>query len=214
MERRPDIAAAEREVFAANAQLGADTAAFFPTVSLTANTDLNTAKFDKILQAHSFAWGVSPQIYLPIFEAGRNIAQKRVALAAHKESLEQYRSVVLTAIKEVEDALASIRLLADEFEERVQVVAASYDVQRMTRIQYDEGYTDYFSVSEAQRQHLTNERALIVLRGDRYKACVDLIQSIGGGWNIKDVSQTEPAVDKSGRQIDPDYGQNDILPTL
>lgn len=214
LERRPDIAEAERGVYAANARIGAAQAAFFPTVSLTANTDLNTAKFDKILQAHSFAWGVSPQIYLPIFEAGRNIAQKRVALAAHKESLEQYRSVVLTAIKEVEDALASIRLLADEFKERVQVVAASYDVQRMTRIQYDEGYTDYFSVSEAQRQHLTNERALIVLRGDRYKACVDLIQSIGGGWDMKDVSQTEPLVDKSGRQIDPDYGQNDILPTL
>lgn len=218
LERRPDIAAAERRVYAANARIGAAQAAFFPTISLTANTDLNAAKLDKLLEAHSFAWGVSPQIYIPIFEAGRNIAQKRVALAAHKETLESYRSTVLSAIREVEDSLVNIKYLAEEYGERAQVVAASADVQKMTRVQYDEGYTDYFSVSDAQRLHLTNERALIVLRGDRFKACVALVQSLGGGWNSADSqdggSSQSPQPDKGGRSTDPDFGQNDILPTL
>jgi len=216
LERRPDIARAERLVYAANARIGAAQAAFFPTVSLTANADLNTAKFDKILQASSFAWGVSPQVYIPIFEAGRTIAQKRVALAAHKESLENYRSVVLSAIKEVEDSLAGIKYLAEECKERTEVVEASFEVQRMTRVQYDEGYTDYFSVSDAQRLHLTNERALIVLRGERFKACVELIRSIGGGWYAPEVAENDKnsATDKAGRKIDAEYGQNDILPTL
>ena len=216
LERRPDIAAAERLVYAANARIGAAQAAFFPTISLTANTDLNAAKIDKLINSNSFAWGISPQIYIPIFEAGRNLAQKRIALAAHKETLENYKSKVLTAIKEVEDSLANIKWLAVEYKARVKLVSASIDVQKMTRIQYDEGYTDYFSVSDAQRTSLNNERSLIVLRGERYRACVSLIQSLGGGWSSKvtDEQKESEVVDKAGRNLSDDFGQGDILPTL
>ncbi len=215
LERRPDIAAAERRVFAANARIGAAQAAFFPTISLTANTSLNAAKIDKLINSNSFAWGVSPQIYIPIFEAGRNIAQKRIALAAHMEALENYKSKVLSAIKDVEDALGNIKYLAEEYKERGEVVSASNDVQKMTRVQYDEGYTDYFSVSDAQRLSLNNERALILLRGERFKACVDLVRALGGGWTSKEnASDSEPYTDKAGREIDGDFGQDDILPTL
>ena len=216
LERRPDIAAAERLVYAANARIGSAQAAFFPTISLTANTDLNAAKIDKLINSNSFAWGISPQIYIPIFEAGRNLAQKRIALAAHKETLENYKSKVLTAIKEVEDSLANIKWLAVEYKARVKLVSASIDVQKMTRIQYDEGYTDYFSVSDAQRTSLNNERSLIVLRGERYRACVSLIQSLGGGWSSKvaDEQKESNVVDKAGRNLNDDFGQDDILPTL
>ncbi len=214
LERRPDVAAAERRVFAANAKIGAAQAAFFPTISLSANAGLNAAKIDKLVSSNSFAWGISPQIYIPIFEAGRNIAQKRIALAAHKEALENYKSKVLLAIKDVEDSLVTIKYLAEEYKERVEVVAASNDVQSMTRVQYDEGYTDYFSVSDAQRLSLNNERALIVLRGERFKACVDLVRALGGGWSLKNNKDSKPTVDKAGRKIDSDFGQNNILPTL
>lgn len=209
LERRPDIAEAERGVFAANARAVAAQAAFFPTVSLTANTDLSANKIEKLLNAGSFAWGISPQIYLPIFEAGRNIAQKRVALAAHREALENYRSKVLAAVREVEDALSGIAHLAEEYAQRREVVRASADVCRMARIQYDQGYTDYFSVSEAQRRELSNARELIVLRGERYNACVDLISSLGGGWKLG-----EPAPESAGRNTGEDFGQSDLLPAM
>ena len=216
LERRPDIAAAERRVYAANARIGAAQAAFFPTISLTANADLNAAKIEKLISAQSFAWGVSPQLYIPIFEAGRNIAQKRMALAAHKEALENYKSKVIAAFKSVEDALSNIKYLAEEYAERKEVAAASVDVQKMTRVQYDEGYTDYFSVSDAQRLSLANERALIVLRGDRYNACIDLVLALGGGWNAgaQDAEASSDSLDKGGRPSGKDFGQDDILPNL
>ncbi len=214
LERRSGIARAERKVFEANARIGVAQAAFFPTVSLSANTGLASSKIDNLVSSNSFAWGVSPQVYIPIFEAGRNVAQKRIALAAHKEALENYKSVVLTAIKEVEDSLATIYFMAQEYKERVKVVEAAIDVQNMTRVQYDEGYTDYFSVSDAQRQCLQQERQLIVLLGARYAACVDLINSLGGGWTRQRIEPDSPYTDKAGRNIDKDFGQNDILPTL
>ena len=210
LERRPDIAEAERKVYAANARIGAAQAAFFPTVSITANTDLSANKIDKLLNSSSFAWGISPQIYIPIFEAGRNIAQKRVALAAHQEALENYRSVVLSAIREVEDSMVNISYMADEYKEKAEMVDAAKEVQRMTRIQYEQGYTDYFSVSEAQRLELTSVRELIVLQGERFSACVDLIASLGGGWKL---GEKRPE-NIDGRSTDDDFGQNNILPNM
>lgn len=209
LERRPDISEAERMVYAANAQIGAAQAAFFPTVSITANTDLSANKIEKLLNSSSFAWGISPQIYIPIFEAGRNIAQKRVALAAHKEALENYRSTVLSAIREVEDSLVNISYMAKEYEQKTKMVSAAKDVQRMTRIQYEQGYTDYFSVSEAQRLELSSVRELIVLQGERFTACVDLITALGGGWKLGEKSN-----EVQGRDTGDDFGQDDILPNL
>lgn len=191
LERRPDIAQAERKVYAANARIGAAHAAYFPTVSFSANTDLSAEKIEKLVNASSFAWGISPQIYIPIFQAGRIYAQKQVALAAHKETLENYKNTVLTAIGEVENALASINYLEREYEKRTNVVNASLKVQDLTQKQYDLGYIDYFSVSDAQRLALANERAQISLRGDRFKAYVNLISALGGGWEADTQKQKE-----------------------
>ena len=180
LERRPDIAEAERKVYAANARVGVAQAGFFPTVSISANTDLSANKVDKLIQASSFAWGVSPQIYIPIFQAGRIYAQKRVALAAHKESLEEYKA----AIGEVENALSEINYLEREYDKRTFVTKASLKIQELTLKQYEQGYVDYFSVSDAQRLALENERSQIRLRGDRFRACVALIGALGGGWSV------------------------------
>ena len=139
-----------------------------------------------------------------------NIAQKRVALAAHQEALENYRSVVLSAIREVEDSMVNISYMADEYKEKAEMVDAAKEVQRMTRIQYEQGYTDYFSVSEAQRLELTSVRELIVLQGERFSACVDLIASLGGGWKL---GEKRPE-NIDGRSTDDDFGQNNILPNM
>lgn len=182
LERRPDVAQAERKVYAANARIGAAHAAYFPTVSFTANTDLSAEKIEKLINSSSFAWGISPQIYIPIFQAGRIYAQKQVALAAHKETLETYKATVLSAIGEVENALSQINYLDREYQKRTDVVNASLKVQELTQKQYDSGYIDYFSVSDAQRLALANERAQISLRGDRFRAHVNLVAALGGGW--------------------------------
>lgn len=189
LERRPDIAQAERKVYAANARIGAAHAAYFPTVSFSADTSLSAEKIDKLINSSSFAWGISPQIYIPIFQAGRIYAQKQVALAAHKETLENYKNTVLNAIGEVENALAQINCLKREYDKRTDVVNASLKVQDLTQKQYDLGYIDYFSVSDAQRLALANERAQISLRGDRFKAYVNLISALGGGWSADTEAQ-------------------------
>lgn len=216
LERRPDIAASERKVFAANAKIGAAQAAFFPTVSLTANTTLSAQKIDKLINSSSFAWGISPQIYIPIFEAGRNLVQKRIALAEHAEALQNYKSTVLTAIREVEDALANINKLAVEYEKREAVVNASKAVQNLTQKQYDSGFVDYFSVSDAQRNALLNERELLNLQGLRFKAYVDLIASLGGGWNINDIPEDAPSQDAEQKEknLSKNFGQKDIVPPI
>ena len=184
LERRPDIAEAERRVYAANRRIGVAQAGFFPTVSITANTDLSANKIEKILQTSSFAWGVSPQVYIPVFQAGKVYAEKRVALAAHKEALENYKAVVLAAIGDVENSLAEINYLKREYEKRSDVTKASIKVRELTQKQYDHGYVDYFSVSDAQRLALENERTQLQLRGSQFRACVSLIASLGGGWKV------------------------------
>lgn len=182
LERRPDVAQAEREVFAANAQIGVAQAGFFPTVSITANAGMQSNNFEKLLDSASFAWGVSPQVYIPIFQAGRIYAQKQVALAAHKQALERYKATVLTAIGDVENALTSINHLNAEYARRREVTKSSLKVQDLTQKQYDLGAEDYFAVSDAQRLALSNERLQLALLGDKYRACVELIGALGGGW--------------------------------
>ena len=182
LERRPDIAAAEREVFAANAQLGADTAAFFPTVSITGDVGFKANKIDNLLQASSLAWGISPQVYIPIFQAGKLYAQKQADLEAHKAATEKYKSTVLKAIEEVETSLLNISNMEREYENRKQTSIHSANVQSYTQKQYELGLEDYFAVSDAQRQYLLYKREEIRLLGARFRAHVSLIMSLGGGW--------------------------------
>lgn len=182
LERRPDIAAAEREVFAANAKIGSDTAAFFPTVSITGEVGFGANKIENLLGASSLAWGVSPQVYIPVFQAGKIYAQKQADLALYRESVERYKSKVLAAIEEVETALSNLSNMRGEYAERVKTTNYAKQVQSFTRREYELGNQDYFAVSDAQRQALLHEREQIKLLGARYRECVVLVMSLGGGW--------------------------------
>ena len=155
LERRADIAAAERAVCAANARIGAAQAAFFPTVSITSSLGTESTAFSKLLNSSSFAWGVSPQVYIPIFQAGRLSAQKRVALA--KISLSKRRTA-----------------------DRQRAADAARRVDEIAQTQYEGGVADYFQASEAHRYALLNQLALIRSRGDEFRAVVELIRAIGG----------------------------------
>lgn len=149
LERRADVAAAERAVCAANFRIGAAQAAFFPTVSITSSLGTESTAFSKLLNSSSFAWGVSPQVYIPIFQAGRLSAQKRVALAKHRESLEKYKATVLKAVRETEDALAKASLAKQRVSERAVAAAAAAKVEEFAQTQYEGGVADYFQAGEA-----------------------------------------------------------------
>ena len=182
LERRPDIAAAEREVYAANAQIGSDTAAFFPTISITGDVGFKANNIESLLEASSLAWGISPQVYIPIFQAGKLYAQKKSDLAAHKAATEKYKSAVLRAIEEVESALSDLGNMEREYENRKKTSTHAAEVQSYTQKQYELGLEDYFAVSDAQRQYLLYKREEIRLLGARYRTCVALVMALGGGW--------------------------------
>lgn len=192
LERRPDIAAAEREVFAANAKIGSDTAAFFPTVSITGDVGFGANKIENLLGASSLAWGVSPQVYIPIFQAGKIYAQKQTDLAKYRETVERYKSKVLSAIGEVETSLSNLSHMDGEYAERVKTTDYAKQVQNFTQREYELGNQDYFAVSDAQRQALLHEREQIKLLGARYRQCVALIMSLGGGWTTADDTPPPP----------------------
>ena len=192
LERRPDIAAAEREVFAANAKIGSDTAAFFPTVSITGDVGFGANKIENLLGASALAWGVSPQVYIPVFQAGKIYAQKQTDLAAYRETVERYKSKVLSAIEEVETSLSNISHMRGEYEERVRTTNFAKQVQNFTQREYELGNQDYFAVSDAQRQALLHEREQIKLLGARYRECVALVMSLGGGWSSSESPQLSP----------------------
>ena len=182
LERRPDIAAAERRVCAANYKIGAAQAAFFPTVTVTSAVGVDSTAFSKLMEAGTFSWGVSPQVYIPIFQAGRLIAQKRLALAKHKQTIEEYRATVLKAVREVEDSLAVAKHLQERQAERDAAAVAAKRVEELTQEQYDGGVVDYFAASQAHRFALINELECAKIKGERFRNCVDLIKSLGGGW--------------------------------
>lgn len=138
-----------------------------------------------LLEAGSLAWGISLQLYIPIFQAGKLCAQKDADIAAHKEATEKYKSTVLGAIEEVETLLSDISHMNREYENRRQTSAHSADVQMYTQKQYELGDQDYFAVSDAQRQYLTYKREEIRLLGARYRSYVSLVMSLGGGWENK-----------------------------
>ncbi|MBR6388907.1 MAG: efflux transporter outer membrane subunit [Opitutales bacterium] len=181
LERRPDIASAEREVYAANMKIGAATSAFFPTIQITSSLDLASQDISDLIKGHSLAWGVSPRLYLPIFQAGRLYAQYQVALAQHQQAAEKYKATVLNAIYEVENALSAIKHLENEYEARAQSAAAAKAVEELTRRQFDSGVIDYFEYTDAERLALANERERIRLRGDQFRSVISLVLAIGGG---------------------------------
>lgn len=180
LERRPDIAAAERRVFAANYRIGAAKSAFFPTVQITSSLDLASGDVDTLINSGSLAWGVSPKIYMPIFQAGMLMAQYDMALAEHMRISEEYKAAVLNAIYETENALSSIKNLRKEYSAAEEAAKAAKMVEKLTREKLDRGAIDYFEYTDAQRLALTNERERIRLRADQFRAVISLVRAVGG----------------------------------
>jgi multidrug efflux system outer membrane protein len=185
LERRPDIAEAERQLAADNARIGVAKAAFFPVVSLTASGGYLSAEADDLFDWGSRVWTLGPRVSLPIFAGGRNTANLQRAKDHYEESVARYRQRVLVAFGEVENALAGIRLLQEQAAAQDRAVQSAGRAHGLARESFTIGITDYLDVIAADRAELQAQRTSLQLTGQRQNAVVQLIKALGGGWNGK-----------------------------
>lgn len=181
LERRPDVAAAERRIAAANARIGVARAAFFPTVTLGAGGGFETTGA-ALLSAPSAFWALGPlAAALTVFDAGKRAAQVRIARDEYGQLAAAYRDTVLTAFRQTEDALAAQRLLATQAADQQAAADAAARTSALAYIRYRDGASNYLEVVTAQTDALTAQRALIQVQTRRSQAAVALVRALGGG---------------------------------
>jgi NodT family efflux transporter outer membrane factor (OMF) lipoprotein len=198
LERRPDIAAAERRAAAANAMIGVERAAFFPTVSLTGNGGFeNTGGADWIGAPNSF-WSVGPRFNLALFDAGKRHAVDRQARAAFDEASEKYRGTTLSAFQQVEDNLALLRVLDKESGQEDAAVTAAQRTLGLAMNRYENGAVNYLEVVDSQTAALQAQQKKLILRDRQLRASVGLIRALGGGWSRTHLPDTAVAKNTDG----------------
>lgn len=183
LERRPDIAAAERQMAAVNEQIGIAQAAYYPTLTLSASAGLQGSSIVNWLTWPSRFWSVGPQMAETLFDAGRRRAQVAQAQAAYDVSVANYRQTVLTGFQQVEDQLAASRVLAEEARAEDEAVRAANQSLQIATYQYKAGIVSYLQVITSQAIALQDERTAVDILTRRMLASVLLIQALGGGWD-------------------------------
>ncbi|HEV3019859.1 MAG TPA: efflux transporter outer membrane subunit [Burkholderiaceae bacterium] len=182
LERRPDVAAAERRAAAANAQIGVATAAFFPTVSLDVTGGFSAPSHASLFSTPARVWSLGPTLAQKLFDSGARFAARDQAVAGWDAASATYRKTVLTALQSVEDSLASLRILAQEAVVEAAAVKAAQESLALTISQYKGGTVSYLNVITAQTTELTSRQNALTIDGRRAAATVQLIQALGGGW--------------------------------
>ena len=183
LQRRPDIAAAERDVAAANAQIGIARAGYFPSFGLTGSLTSSAASIGDLFKASSLAWALGSTVSQMIFDAGATGARVDQAKAALNQSAARYRQTVLTAFQDVEDQLVALRVLEQQQSLRAQASRAADLVEQQVLNRYQAGQVNYTEVITAQQSAASARRALVQAQIDRQVAIVALIQALGGGWH-------------------------------
>ncbi|MCS0612098.1 efflux transporter outer membrane subunit [Massilia kyonggiensis] len=191
LERRPDIAASERAVAAANAQIGIVRAAYFPQIGLTASYGPSASAIGDLFKASSMAWALGLSATETIFNGGANRAAVQGANAAREQAVARYRQTVLDAFADVEDQLNATRVLAQQQELQRQASEAADKVEEQVLNRYKAGQVSYSEVVQAQVTALNARRALVQTQGNRQTTAVALIQSLGGGWHADQLTAQE-----------------------
>ena len=184
LERRPDIAAAERKAAAANEQIGVAIAAYFPSLTLSAQGGFENSVFSKLLTLPSRFWSVGPTLAATLFDAGLRHAQTQAARAAYDQQVAVYRQTVLTAFQDVEDNLASQRILAREIVVQRQAVDSARQALAIVTNEYRAGTVGYVNVLTAQTTAFAAEQKLANIAGQRMVSSVGLVKALGGGWDV------------------------------
>jgi multidrug efflux system outer membrane protein len=182
LERRPDIAAAERRMAAANASIGVAKAAYFPTIRFNVTGGFESVDAGSLFNWPSRIWSFGPSLTMPLFEGGALRSGLRLAWAAYDETVANYRQTVLTAFREVEDNLSAQSLLASETAEQAAALKAADRQLEIANDRYRDGLVTYLEVATAQNLVLGLERTNVQLEGQQLATTVTLIQALGGGW--------------------------------
>lgn len=185
LRRRPDVAEAEQNLISANADVGQAIASFLPSIQLTGSAGFEAFSTSHLLDAGNKVWSLGAAGSLPLFEGGKLIAALDEARARYREELAAYEGKVLTAIKEVEDALTDLHYRSRETEAQEAAVSSSQSYTRLATLQYQQGLTSYLQVIDAERTLLSNEIALAQIQSQRFASTVLLIKALGGGWQTR-----------------------------
>jgi len=184
LQRRPDIAGAERRAAAADEEIGVAVAAYFPSLTLTGQYGFSSSELSQLLKASSSSWSIGASAAETVFDAGARHAQVREARAAYDQAVANYRQAVLAGLGEVEDNLAAQRVLAAEQAQRDQAMAAAVENERIVSNQYNAGQVDYTSVVVAQTSALSARQSALGNQASQLAASVNLISALGGGWTV------------------------------
>jgi NodT family efflux transporter outer membrane factor (OMF) lipoprotein len=187
LERRPDIAAAERRMASANAQIGVAKAAYYPTISLGATGGFESGVISTLISGPSIFWSAGGSAVAPIFDAGRRRANLDQAIAAYDQTVANYRETVLTGFQQVEDNLAALRILENEAQVQEKAVVAAQKYLELANTRYVGGVTSYLEVTTAQSAALSDEITAVNILGRRMVDAVTLVQALGGGWNSSEL---------------------------
>jgi len=182
LERRPDVAEAERSLAAASEGIGIAKAAYFPAIQLTGTAGTESVALKDVLNWENRMWSIGPNVSLPLFAGGRNRAGVQQAQAAYREAMAEYRSQILVAFRDVENGLVGLGLLHEQFAAQTRAVEAARKSAALSRLRYQEGLASYFEVVQADRTALETELSAHDLNGQRMATTVFLIKALGGGW--------------------------------
>ena len=183
LERRPDIAAAERRVASANAQVGLAKTAYYPLVNIVGSGGFESGAIGTLLQGPSALWSIGPSALFTIFDGGRRHAASDQAKAAYDSSVAAYRETVLSAFKDVEDNLAAVGVLEQEAGVQAKAVEAAQRSLSLSNTRYEGGVTSYLEVITAENAALSDEVTAVNLLGRRMANAVLLMEALGGGWD-------------------------------
>ncbi|PVZ20259.1 MULTISPECIES: efflux transporter outer membrane subunit [unclassified Pseudomonas] len=182
LQRRPDIAAAERAVMSANAGIGVAKAAYYPDLTLSASGGYSSSSFSNWISLPNRFWSVGPSLALTLFDAGQRSAEVDRSVAVYDQTVAQYRQAVLDGLREVEDYMAQLKTYQEEALVRRQALEAARESLRLTTNQYRAGLIGYLDVVTTQATALSNERSVLALDQSQLVASVNLIVALGGGW--------------------------------
>jgi len=198
LERRPDIAAAERQVQAANAQIGVATAAYYPDISLTALYGFVGDPLSSLITAANHVWSLGASASETLFSGGARTAQVEAARASYDGTVASYRQTVLAGFRQVEDELAALRILADQAVAQADAVAAAQQNVQILLNEYQAGIVAYTGVVTAQATALADQQNALAIQANRLIAAVTLIEALGGGWDAsllpKEIETPNPLI--------------------
>jgi NodT family efflux transporter outer membrane factor (OMF) lipoprotein len=207
LERRPDVAGAERQVAAANAGIGIARAAYFPNLTISASAGFESTNLAQLLNWPNRMWSIGPTLVQPLFDGGLRRAENEQARAQYDASVADYRGTVLAAFQSVEDNLASLRILSKEVTQQHKAALAAKRTVQLSIVRYQNGVDSYVNVITAQNTFLTNRLAELQVQLRQVTATLSLVNNLGGGWDTSQWSQTERTALNP-----PDAGKKPVAP--